>query len=333
MMSRFSSFVLALLLLVASGQVMAATCTSVVAGGVAWGTGTTYTAWTNAAVDGCNSVAGTADSLPTNAEDVIVASTTAALTGSTAMVAKSLTISTGATFSPGSNTITISGNFTNDGTFTNTSSTVVFDATATVGGSAVTTFNNLTANTAGTLTLPATATIAGSLVLTTSSTLALASTNTVGGAVTTYGTGLTGTLKLTGGSRTITASADATIPVLDLSSLTDASTITTATSNVVVNSLILPTANPVGGAAKTVIFKVPSAKTLQIPAAFNTASTATTAGCVATGYTFTSGLMTGTGTATDNVTCTVPAAAAPSTTSAPIFSTKEKAAVFSQEVK
>ncbi len=325
MMYRFSSFILALLLLVASGQAGAASCTSVTTSAT-WGTGTTYTAWTNAtAADGCNSTAGTASSLPSANEDVIVASS--ALAGSTAMAAKSLTINTGATFTPGSNTLTITpaataNAFVNNGTFTKGTSTIAFAAAATTVGTID--FYNLSIS-AGALTLSPTTTIGNNLLLTSTGTAALAATNTVTAGVTTYGTALTGTLKFvdatagTAGTHTITASADATIPVLDLSALTTGSTIATATSNVVVTSLILPTANPVGGTAKTVVFTVPSTKTLTI-------SSGIPSGCVATTHTIATNVITGA--ASGNVTCTITPSIA-----APIVSTKEKAAVFTEEVK
>jgi len=338
MMSRFSSFVLALLLLVASGQAFAATCTSA-AGGGGWGTQGSWVTPTAGATNCTDATIGTWVA-PTSADDVIVASTTA-LTGVATMAAKTLKINASSIFSPLTQTLTITpatttDAFVNNGTFTKGTGTIAFAAAATTVGTID--FNNLSIS-AGALTLSGATTIGGNLVLTSTGNVLLAATNTVTGNVTTYGTALTGILKFVDAgtaiaNHTITASSAATIPTLDTSAMyTGSSVIFSGAVNNIIGTLILPTANAVGGSAKTVIFKVPSTQTLQIPAAFNTASTATTAGCVATGYTFTGGLMTGTATATDNVTCTVPAATAPSTTSAPIFSTKEKAAVFSQEVK
>jgi len=340
MMYRFSSFVLALLLLVASGQASAAAYASKSAtpslttlAGAEWGA--------DAAV--CTAAAGTSPATATLANTdtytlcgtgfessrALVAITT--LTG-TIPITTAITIQAGASVTA-SGAVTTSGSITNSGTLvvsgTNqltmaASSTLTNGGTLTL-GTATTAHSlvNLTTSVGGGTTTLGNATISGNLTVSSPSTLALAATNTVTGSVTTYGTALTGTLKFIDtavATHTITASADSTIQVLDLSSMTSGSTIATATSNVVVTSLILPTANPVGGAAKTAIFTVPTTKTLTIGSGIPS-------GCSLSGGT-TSGNAITTGTGTATLTCTITPSIA-----APIISTKEKAAVFGQEVK
>ena len=304
MMSRFSSFVLALLLLVVSGQVMAAgTCTSAAAGaldgtadGVPW-------AVAGAAGTGCSNLTG-----------AIVAPGAANV----------LSIGAHAIGAPSAATISVSSvAFTAAGSLTLTAKTL------NVGTTLNTTNGVVTVGAGGTLSVTGALTNGGSLSVNGGTLILGNNLNNTGGTLTLG----TGTVKILGSS-TITVAAIAAINVLDLSTIATGSTITFAGAfNNTVTTLTLPTANPVGGAAKTVIFKVPNANTLQIPV--GTISSCAVVGAAGMYVISATGVISVTGTqaAGDNVTCTVPAATAPSTTSAPIFSTKEKAAVFSQEVK
>lgn len=75
-----------------------------------------------------------------------ITSGTATITSGPVNVTGSITVGAGTTFAPGSNTVNIAGNFINNGTFTTGTSTMVFNGTGaqSIGGSALTTFNNLT---------------------------------------------------------------------------------------------------------------------------------------------------------------------------------------------
>jgi len=302
-MKNIFAVFLYLALLATSGQIFAAgTCTSGGAGLLDGTADDTPWAVATAAGTGCSNLT-TAILAPDN---------TNALS-----IGHAITAPTAATISVSSVAFTAGGSLTLTGRTLNVGTTLNNNGMVTIGAG-------------GTLSVTGTITNAGTLSANGGTLILGGNLNNTGG---TFTPG-TGTVKVLGSS-TITVAADTVLNVLDLSALPSGSTITFAGAfNNTITTLTLPTANPAGGgAAKTVVFKVPSTKTLQIPAAFNTASTATTAGCVATGYTFTGGLMTGTATATDNVTCTVPPATVTPSVSAPIFSTKEKPTVFSEEVK
>ena len=293
-MKNIFAVLLYLVLLATSGQVFAAgTCTSGGAGLLDGTADDTPWAVATAAGTGCSNTTG-AILAP---DDTNVLSIGHAITAPTAAT---ISVSSVAFTTGGS--LTLTGKTLNVGTTLNTTNgtvTIGAGGTLSVTG-AITNGGSLSAN-------------GGSLIL--------------GGNFNNSGTLSQGdaTVKILGSS-TITVAATTALNVLDLSALPSGSTITFAGAfNNSITTLTLPTANAAGGAAKTVVFKVPSTQTLQIPAA--------TTGCVATGYTFTGGLMTGTATATDNVTCTVPPATVTPSVSAPIFSTKEKPAVFSEEVK
>jgi len=125
--------------------------------------GTTSTAWS----DGSNWCGG----VPTSSTDVIIPSGGNQPVIGTAALCNSITINSGATvILSGSNTLTVSGNFTNNGTFTPNSGTVTFNGTGTqsIGGSAVSTFNNLTVNKpSGEIFLTSDESVNGALTLTT----------------------------------------------------------------------------------------------------------------------------------------------------------------------
>ena len=294
-MKNIFAVLLSFALLATSGQVFAAgTCTSGGAGLLDGTADDTPWAVATAAGTGCSNTTG-AILAP---DDTNVLSIGHAITAPTAAT---ISVSSVAFTTGGS--LTLTGKTLNVGTTLNTT-----NGTVTIGAG-------------GTLSVTGTITNAGTLSANGGTLILGGNLNNTGG---TFTPG-TGTVKVLGSS-TITLTSDEILNVLDLSALPSGSTITfVGASNHTITTLTLPTANAAGGAAKTVIFKVPSTQTLQIPAA--------TTGCVATGYTFTGGLMTGTATATDNVTCTVPPATVTPSVSAPIFSTKEKPAVFSEEVK
>jgi len=271
MKHKFSWLVGLLSLLLFSGQAFAATLTS--AADAAWGT-----------------VGGTAGfaSLPTNADDVVIAN---AVTGVANMVAKTLVINSTKSFAPGSNTITLSGNFTSNGTFTNANSTVAFNAAATVTGTV--TFLNLTTSAA--LTLAADTTVAGVLTVNSGGSIVLAAANAVTGGVTLAGTGtISGTLGLTNTDHAIATAADINLTGITVASGTTAMTLTLS---------------PAGG------------KTINVGTISSTAAITLTcnngAGSVAS---MVAGSIT-------NYTCIG------LSTPAPVFSTKEKAKVFGEEVK
>jgi hypothetical protein len=145
-------------------------------------------------------------------------------------------------------------------------------------------------------------------------------------------------LKLTDTNHTITvATAAKTFPVVDVSAFTGPTTTPAVASKVVtflgafnnvISTLVLPTA---GLTAKEVKFAVPAGQTLTISAM--SVSTMTCVGAAAadtvTG-TAAAPVLNATGAAAGNFTCTI--AASTTATSAPIFSTKEKAKVFVEEV-
>jgi hypothetical protein len=293
MKHKFSWLVGLLSLFLFSGQAFAAALSSVAAGGT-WATAAT---WNTAACGTANVVAA-----PTNADDVtICAATTTAVTTGAAAVAKSLTFVEGGKFTQGAFTLTLSGNLTNNSVttanvdFTTNGTGVIFDATASVGGTAATTFKNLTTSAA--LTLAANTTITGNLTVSTGGSIALASTNVVTGNVTLTGTGtISGTLGLTNADHAIATDADINLTGITLTPATAAKTITFS---------------PAGGKTITVGTISNGSSSTGLNLACNGAGSATT---VATSGTVTSYTCIGL------------------TTPAPVFSTKEKAKVFVEEV-
>jgi hypothetical protein len=307
MMYRFSSFVLALLLLVASGQAFAVTCTTAADGALdaiaVWGGTTAGTADCATAADWTMSTA---------ADDITIDH--ALTTPGANVAAKTVAINAGGGLTLGAKTLTISGNFTNAATAATdvnlATSTVAFATNAaTVGGTAATTFNHLSI-TGAALTLPSS----------TSSAMAIVEGNF------TFGTGGTlaagSVLKLAAtGNHVITApSGGSTIPSLDLSAATAAKTITSATGPLTLTGVVWPT-----DAAAVINFTAgaSAAITLTIPAASTASCVVGTTPIAAGTYTLAAG-------STSDLVCTP--YVAPSV-SAPIFSTKEKAAVFTEEVK
>jgi hypothetical protein len=139
-------------------------------------------------------------------------------------------------------------------------------------------------------------------------------------------------LKLANDDHTITsATAGKTFPAVDVSAFTGPTTSPAVSSKTVtflgavdttISNLVLPTA---GLTAKEVKFAVPTNQTLTISA--TSVSTMTCAGAAATTPAIVLG---GSGTTGATYTCTI--AASTTATSAPIFSTKEKAKVFVEEV-
>lgn len=105
----------------------------------------------------------------------------------------SVTLESGTTFNAGSRTYNVAGDWINNGTtFTNTGSTINFNGSSaqTIGGTASTTFNNLTVNNSSGVLLGVSTTVEGTLTLTsgkvTTSVYSLEVTNTATGAVTGY---------------------------------------------------------------------------------------------------------------------------------------------------
>jgi len=312
MMSRFSSFVLALLLLVASGQVMAVgTCTSGGAGdldgtedGVPWaaetvdGTGCSMTTGTIAAPDSTNVlVIGHAITAPT-ATTAISVSGISFTAGSLTLTAKTLNVGTTLNAAGGTVTIGTSGTLNVTG--------------------------NVTVGTDGTIDMT------GGIL-----SIGVALNNTAG----TLTTG-TGTLKLTNADHAITVAAGKIFAVVDASLLTGATgsgkliTFAGAFDNTI-SSLTLPAA-----AGIEIKFVVPEVKKLTISATtggtvLNCTATVTGTGSVAPTVTGTTAAPILTASTTTGTTSTFTCATATATTtiSAPIFSTKEKAAVFTEEVK
>ena len=313
MMSRFSSFVLALLLLVASGQVMAAgTCTSGGAGdldgtedGVPWaaeatnGTGCSMTTGTIAAPDSTNVLSiGHVIAVPTAA--TISVSSVAFTAGSLTLTGKTLNVGTTLNAAGGTVTIGTSGTLNVTG--------------------------NVTVGTDGTIDMT------GGIL-----SIGVALNNTAG----TLTTG-TGTLKLTNADHAITVAAGKTFAVVDASLLTGATgsgkliTFAGAFDNTI-SSLTLPAA-----AGIEIKFVVPEVKKLTISATTGgtvlNCTAAVTGGTtpIAPTVTGTSAAPILTASTTASTTSTFTCATAITVVnniSAPIFSTKEKAAVFGQEVK
>jgi len=291
MKHKFSWLVGLLSLLLFSGQVFAAALSSVAGGGV-WATAAT---WNTAACGTANVVAA-----PTNADDVtICAATTTAVTTGAAAVAKSLTFVEGGKFEQGAFTLTLSGNLTNGSTttanvdFIANGTGVIFDAAATVGGAAATTFKNLTTSAA--LTLAANTTITGNLTVSSGGSIALVAANVVTGNVTLTGTGtISGTLGLTDANHTIATDADLTLTGITM---------------------------PGNATAKAITFTPAGGKTITVSTITNSAANSITLTCNGAGS------VAAVATTVTNYTCIG------LSTPAPVFSTKEKAKVFGEEVK
>jgi hypothetical protein len=313
MMYRFSSFVLALLLLVASGQAFAAgTCTSGDDGAL---DGTADDApWTAEATDGtgCSMTTGNI-AAPDSSNVLSIGHDIAAPTAATISVSS-------VAFTAGS--LALTGKTLNVGTTLNAA-----DGTVTIG-------------TDGTLNVTGNVTVgAGGAIDMTGGVLSIGADldNTAG----TLTTG-TGTLKLTDAPHAITVAAGKTFSVVDASLLTGATgagkTITFVGGfDNIISDLILATAT---ATAVEIKFVVPVNQTLTITPSVNTMTcTAAVAGGTApvapptvagtttlTLTASTSASTTSTFTCTTGVTTT-------NAVAAPIFSTKEKAAVFTEEVK
>jgi len=311
MMSRFSSFVLALLLLVVSGQVMAAgDCTSNGAGAL---DGTVDdTPWAAETVDGtgCSMTTGTI-AAPDSTNVLSIGHVIAAPTAATISVSS-------VAFTAGS--LTLTGKTLNVGTTLNAAG-----GTVTIGTSGtLNVTGNVTVGTDGTIDMT------GGIL-----SIGVALNNTAG----TLTTG-TGTLKLTNADHAITVAAGKTFAVVDASLLTGATgsgkliTFAGAFDNTI-SSLTLPAA-----AGIEIKFVVPEVKKLTISATtggtvLNCTATVTGTGSVAPTVTGTTAAPILTASTTTGTTSTFTCATATATTtiSAPIFSTKEKAAVFTEEVK
>jgi len=307
MMYRFSSFVLALLLLVASGQVTATARFGVTTGN--WGTAASW------APTGCSTA--TDNTKPANADAVTICSgKSITLDEDSAATVGKVTVETTATLDLGTKKLS-AAELDNSGTVTSgAASHVIAKLTNTAGtmtltNATFTAISDTVTYTAGTLLLPTTLTTITGLftskvnftmpstvttltagVTVTGGVLTLSSANVVGDDVTldTGGT-IAGTLKFTSGDKAITATdAAKTIPTLDVSGMAANDTITINGNSVTFSSVY-------GGALK----------------------------CLATGVT--TDYTPGTAVAATGV-CTVTIA-----TSVPVFSTKELPKVFAEEVK
>jgi len=317
MMYRFSSFVLALLLLVASGQVMAATASSKVANPA-------FTAWNAAHWSDAACGATMADATAATAfagNDLVICGTTGVAVGTVvadaAITTATLTVNTGASIDFNTKVVTLTGALTNAGgtittgaalhvlpsivntagttTLTSATTTSVAGAVTYTAGTlllptALTTITGLFTS-AASFTMPSTVTTLTGGVTVTGGALTLSSANVVGNTVTLNGGTIAGTLKFTSGDKAITATdAAKTIPTLDVSGMAANDTITINGNSVTFSSVY-------GGALK----------------------------CLATGVT--TDYTPGTAVAATGV-CTVTIA-----TSVPVFSTKELPKVFAEEVK
>jgi len=354
MMYRFSSYVLALLLLVASGQAMAV---STLYSKVADPSFATFAAsdWSDVA---CNTTLATMTNTTATAfanTDILhICGTDGAAAGAVvagaAITVASLTVHAGATVNFGANIVTLSAGLINQGgTITTGAATHVIESITNTAGSTdlttatqttiagavtltagtlvlpsgLTTITGALTYTAGTLTIgaslatvtglftsaanfsmPSTVTALNGGVTVSGGTLTLAAVNIVAGTVTlNTGGNIAGVLKLKNTAHTITADAAKTIPALDLTAL--------ATAAVAI------TFNPVGGSltATLVTTTLPASSTLV---------------CGNSGVPSFTGTITATlaNNASGSYICAIPSTTVP----APIFSTKEKAKVFSEGV-
>ena len=153
--------------------------------------GSTSTDW-NVATNWCGGV-------PTSTTNVIInASGNQPVIGSAGGLCNNIIINSGATLTmSGAYNLTVSGNWTNGGTYTPGTGTVLFNGISqTIGGTATTTFNNLSTSGSATVTTGAALTIGGNLSIGDGTTfMASAYALTVTGA-TTVGSGTSGTLTI-----------------------------------------------------------------------------------------------------------------------------------------
>jgi len=308
-MKRIFSILLSFLLLMVGGQAMAAgNCTS--ATGAAWATASTWADGTagGAACDGTTAIPAAGDNAII--DHAVTVGAAASITNLTVNATKSLTLSAA---------LTVSGTATINGGITYTTGTWPTPITS-IG-------ELFTATLSAAYTLPVTVTSLGSGVSVSGGALTLAAANVVTGNVTiTAGGSIVGVLKLAPtGNHTITAIATAgsIIPSLDLSGATANKVITSATGDLTLTAVTFPTA-----ASKQITFTAAAAKTISVPVPAatvavcynNSSTTAATAGATTVA-------------AGTSMVCTTPAGTTGGTVSAPIFSTKEKPTVFSEEVK
>ena len=128
----------------------------------------------------------------TVAGNLITAGTISATAGAALTVGGTVALGSGTAFTAGAFTHNVAGDWTNNGgTFTNTGSTINFNGSSSeaIGGTASTTFNNLTINNSAGVTLGSSETVAGILTLingqvTSTPAFLLAVTNTASSAVT-----------------------------------------------------------------------------------------------------------------------------------------------------
>ncbi len=310
-MKNIFAVFLYLVLLATSGQVLAGDCTSAANGN--WGTFATWadgTALTPAAVcDGTSAI-------PAAGDNAIIAH--AVIVAAAASITN-LTVNTG-------KTLTLSAALTVTGTPTITGGIIYTTGTW---PTAITTIGEkLTAGLSAAYTLPATVTSVGSLEAS-GNALTLAAANVVAGNVTiSAGGSILGTLKLAPtGNQTITAivTTGSTIPTLDLSGATAAKTISSAVGPLTLSAITFPSP---ALATKAITFTAGTSAAIWMTVPAATAATCALAGTAVTAGAYT--VAAGT-----SLVCTVPATTGGGggTVSAPIFSTKEKPAVFSEEVK
>ncbi|AYB32672.1 hypothetical protein D4L85_19750 [Chryseolinea soli] len=96
--------------------------------------------------------------VPTSSTDVVIPAGAAnmPIINAAGAICKSITINSGASLTiNGTNNLDVYGNWTNGGTFTRNSSMVTFKGTSSIGGAAVTTFNDVTISATGNITAPA----------------------------------------------------------------------------------------------------------------------------------------------------------------------------------
>ena len=154
--------------------------------------------WSGKVSNDWNVAANWCGGIPSLTSSIIIPSapTNQPVIGAVGGLCKNITINTGATLTiNGSNSLALSGNWTNNGTFTANNSTVNFSGgiAQTIGGSSVTTFNNLTnSNSANTVTAELGIIVKNILNISNDAAILEMSTNilTDGGAFTNAGSGL-----------------------------------------------------------------------------------------------------------------------------------------------